>query len=224
MPGSEERTETPRLLGTVQTSGGPAGRQSRAGIRGDGAGQLCRLAGAVLRPCPCGPLQHAGQAEAGGPIGFLSPTSVYTPGCDSPPTAGTRERQGVQEGAQLPRAALSGAPRGAKRPLIRRGEPGRGRSPPWPQCVAPSLSGSPGKPSGCQQAAPSGAQADPSAHDKYLFKVFPVVSVINGPLMQSMNPVSRVNLQEALLTAHPTCPTAQNVGGGGGSGGRGGPP
>lgn len=68
-----------------------------------------------------------------------------------------------------------------------------------------------------------GGQADPSVHDKYLFKVFPVVSVINGPLMQSMNPVSRVNLQEALLTAHPTWPTAQNVGGGGRSGGRGGP-
>lgn len=41
----------------------------------------------------------------------------------------------------------------------------------------------------------------PSVHDKYLFKVFPVVSVINGPLTRSMNQVSRVNLQDALPRA-----------------------
>lgn len=51
----------------------------------------------------------------------------------------------------------------------------------------------------------------PSAHDKYLFKVSPVVSVINGPLTKSMDPVSRANLQETLLRAHPTLPATQST-------------
>lgn len=77
------------------------------------------------------------------------------------------------------------------------------------------------EPSRCHRAIPSlpwEPRQTPSVHDKYLFKVFPVVSVINGPLTQSMNQVSGVNLQEALLRAHPTLPATQSVGGG--SGGR----
>lgn len=70
---------------------------------------------------------------------------------------------------------------------------------------------------------PQGSPADPSAHNKYLVKVFPVVSVINGPLTQSMNQVSRVNLQEALLGHTPLCPP-RRAWGGDGSGGGGGAP
>lgn len=55
-----------------------------------------------------------------------------------------------------------------------------------------------------------GARADPTVHDKYLFKVFPVVSVINGPLTKSMHQVSRVNLQETLLRACPSLPVTQS--------------
>lgn len=56
--------------------------------------------------------------------------------------------------------------------------------------------------------------ADPSVHDKHLLKVFPVVSVINGPLTKSMDQVSRVNLQETLLRACPTPPVTQSAAGG----------
>ena len=56
--------------------------------------------------------------------------------------------------------------------------------------------------------------ADPSVHDKHLLKVFPVVSVINGPLTKSMDQVSRVNLQETLLRACPTAPVTQSAAGG----------
>lgn len=56
--------------------------------------------------------------------------------------------------------------------------------------------------------------ADPSVHAQHLLKVFPVVSVINGPLTKSMDQVSRVNLQETLLRACPTPPVTQSAAGG----------
>ena len=49
---------------------------------------------------------------------------------------------------------------------------------------------------------------------EHLLKVFPVVSVINGPLTKSMDQVRRVNLQETLLRACPTQPVTQSAAGG----------
>jgi hypothetical protein len=45
----------------------------------------------------------------------------------------------------------------------------------------------------------------PSENDKYLFKVFPDVSMMNGPLTKSMDQVSSVNLRGTLIGDVPIC-------------------
>ena len=62
--------------------------------------------------------------------------------------------------------------------------------------------------SGCRAAGQT------RVHNQHLLKVFPVVSVINGPLTKSMDQVRRVNLQETLLRACPTQPVTQSAAGG----------
>lgn len=166
--------------------GGPAGRQSRARAVAGGATSL------HLHPGGGEPTGRATVASSAGirlkPRGPFSLRTWPTPRAalnllHGPARAGPRGRGGHTRGKRgMPREAVISDQRG------------------------PS-------PRGARWAHPASLPREPtptpSVHNKYLLKVFPVVSVINGPLTHSMYQVSGVNLQEALLRAHPTLPTTQ---------------
>lgn len=105
-------------------------------------------------------------------------------------------------------AGPAASPRGAGRPWA----PG-----PRPRFSASSLRAEPGVGGWAQEGAMwllhlfPRSPADPTVLTKDLFKVFPVVSAVNGPLTKSMNQVSRVKLQETLLRACPTLPATQST-------------